>query len=304
MVRLIGLVVLAIAMNGENAFAQVKLEWKYQPGSNHVTETDTKTHQILTLAGSDIETRSSTFIVSTKAAGQRDNDGLLPIEEKVSVLQSEIALPGGITLQFDSANPDKKADNPLLEPIMERLRLTFKHPSTTILDGKNNIKEIKFPQGVAESANEANKSLFDPMKRKKAAEQGRQFLPEETVKPGDTWERSTDADFGSGQTMSFRTKYTYAGTIDKDGKSFDKITANTFDVSYSVDQANTTFKVSKSDLKVTESEETILFDREGGFVQQLDNKTRIQGPLTLVIGSMELDGKLDLTIEVKTKRQK
>jgi hypothetical protein len=175
---------------------------------------------------------------------------------------------------------------------------------TTILDSKNEITEIKLPEGVVDTLDKANKSLFDPARRKKAAEQARNFLPDEAVKEGDTWERSNEADLGAGQTMSFRTKYTYAGTVERDGKTYDKITAKVFEASYSIDQTNTTIQAPKSDLKVTESESEILFERKLGYVQQKNSKMRIEGPLTLVIAGMNFDGKVDLTMEEHSKRQK
>jgi len=285
------------------ALAQVTLEMKYPPGSKSVGETSVKTHQVLTLAGMDIETKSSTFSMVSKTIGQRGEDGSLPITEKVDVLQTEIGLPGGTTLQFDSANPDKKADAPMLEPIMERLRVTFQNPATVVLDKMNKVKEVKFREGLLESLDPSNKSLFDPEKRKKAAEQARGYLPDGPVKPGETWERATEAEFGGGQVMSFRTRYTYVGTVEQDGMSLDKVTGKVFEVNYSVDQSSP-IRVSKSELKVTESDETMLFDRSLGNVQQVTRKLRIEGPLTLVINGAELPGKVDLTIEEATKRHK
>jgi len=303
MLRVFSLALVALTMCYGQVSAQVALQVRFAPGTKSTSETDVKTHQILTLAGMDVETRSSTFSITTKSIGERAADGTLPIQEKIDVLQTEVGLPGGTTLQFDSSNPEKKAGNPLLEPLLERLRVSFQNPVTVLLDDKNKIKEIKFPEGVVESLDASNKSLFDPVKRKKAAEQARGYLPDEPVKPGESWERATEADFGGGQTMSFRTKYTYVGTVEIDGQMFDKITGNVFEVSYSVDQA-APIRVAKSDLKVTESNETVLFDRGLGAVQQLQRKLRIEGPLTLVINGTNLDGKLDLTIEEKTKRQK
>ncbi len=304
MVRILGMAVLVLTLCRGQVSAQVSLELKYSPGSKSVSETDVKTHQILTLAGTDLETTSTSLSITSQTIGPRGDDGSLTVQDKVDVLQTEVGLPGGITLRFDSANPDKKADIPQLEPIMERLRVTFKTPVTTILDGMNKVKEIKFPEGVVESLGDSNKSLFDSAKRKKAAEQARGYLPDEAVKPGETWERALDADIGDGQTMAFRIKYTYVGTVEQDGQTFDKITAKAFEVNYSIDPANPTLKVAKSDLKVTESDETVLFDRERGFVQQKTGKIRIQGPLTLVFNGVELEGKVDLTMEQKTKRQK
>ena len=301
--RFLAVPVMLLGMSSGQLFAQVTLELKHPPDSKSVNETTVKTHQILTLAGMDIETKSNTFSIASKTIGKRADDGSLSVQEKVDVLQTQIELPAGIKIQFDSANPDKKADIAVLEPLMERLRVTFKNPVTTVLDAMNKVKEIQFPAGVAESVDASNKSLFDPIKRKKAAEQARGYLPDAAVKPAETWERATEADFGSGQTMAFRIKYTYVGSIEQDGRTLDKIVGKVFEVNYSVEQGNAAFGVSKSDLKVTESDETILFDRELGAVRQLTKKLRIEGPLTLVINGMELAGKLDLTIQENTKRQ-
>lgn len=287
----------------EPLFAQVSLEIKYPPGTTTKNESSVKTHQILTLGGMDIETSSSTFTVISKSIGQRGGDGALSVVEKVDVLQTEVGLPGGVKLQFDSANPDKKSDTPAIEVILERLRVSFKTPVTVVLDSANKVKEVQFPAGLADSLDPANKSLFDAEKRKKATEQARGFLPDEAVKPGATWERATEHDFGGGQTMSFRTKYTYAGTVDHDGQKVEKIAGKVFEVAYSI-EPGAAIQVSKSDLKVTESDETILFDCQSGQVCHKTNKLRLKGPLTLVINGAELEGKVDLTIEETTKRQK
>ncbi|MBS0202127.1 MAG: hypothetical protein JSS49_04445 [Planctomycetes bacterium] len=302
--RFPGSLALLLALACGPAFAQVQLDLKYPAGSTSKVETTAKTHQILTLAGMDIETKSNTFTTTIRKVGQPDENGLVSIEEKIDVLQTEVDLPGGNKLQFDSANPDTKADNPLLEPIMERLRVSFKTPVTVVVDSMNKIKEVKFPPGLADSVDASNKSLFDADKRKKAAEQGRGFLPTGAVKPGDSWEQSVDADIGSGQTLAFLLKYTYEGTVEQDGQQFDKITGKALTVNYSVDPANPAFQSPKSDLKITESNETILFDRQLGAVQQRTKKMRIEGTLTLVINGMELPGKLDLNTEENTKRQK
>ncbi len=285
------------------AEAQVTLQAKYTEGAKAVVHSETKTTQTLTLAGMDLDTKSTTFIVTSSSTGNRAADGTLMIEEKTDVLQSELGLPGGVTLQFDSANPDKKADNPLLEPILEIYRSLVRFPVTVVVDANNKITEIKLPEGEFEKLPEGAKERFSPEARKKAAEQAEGFLPTEPVKPGDTWERSADANLGSGQVMSFRTKYEYAGTVDQDGKTLDKITGKTFEVSFSIN-GNPMLQVTKSDLKVKESQSTVLFDRDLGRVASRTSKIRIEGPLTLVINGAELPGKVDLTIEEKTTRQK
>ena len=129
------------------------------------------------------------------------------------------------------------------------------------------------------------------------------FLPDGPVKEGETWERSTESNLGSGQVMSFRTKYEYKGTIEQDGRKLDKIEGKAFEVSLVIN-GNPMLQLTKSDLKIKESASTILFDREKGHVVSRVSKVRIDGPLTLTINGMELPGKVDLTMQDKGTRQK
>ena len=97
------------------ATAQTKLEFKYTEGSRSITNVESKTHQILTIAGMDIETKSEQFIVMSIEVGKRGEDGTLRLKQKFDRMQTNLNLPGGLELQFDSGNPDKKADNEQLE---------------------------------------------------------------------------------------------------------------------------------------------------------------------------------------------
>ena len=58
-----------------------------------------------------------------------------------------------------------------------------------------------------------------------------------------------------------------------------------------------TLKVTKSELKPTESTESKLWDRAAGQWHSSKGKIRIQGTLDFEINSMPFPGKLDLTIK-------
>ena len=286
-----------------DAHAQVTLELKFPEGTKSSTQTESVVNQTLTLAGRDILTKANTFTTFISTIGTRAADGTLAIVEKVESLQSELDL-NGTKLQFDSANPDKKADLPQLEPLLDLYRALVKLPMTRTLEAKTNkLKSLTLPDGEFEKLGEAAKDRFNPEKLKKATEQALAFLPDGPVKVGDKWERATEADLGGGQLMSFRSKYEYLGTVEQDGATLDKIEGKAFEVSFAI-VGNPMLQVTKSDLKIKESAYTYLFDRERGHLVSKNAKVRIDGPLTLVIGGMELEGKLDLTMEEKSTRQK
>ena len=299
---------LVVAMAGlltgaGEARAQVTLELKYAEGTKSSSQTESLVNQTLTLGGRDVLTKSSTFMTMSSSIGTRGADGTLAIVERVESMQTELDL-NGTKLQFDSVNPDKKADIPQLEPLLDLLRAAVKLPMTRTLEEKTNkLKSITLPEGEYERLGEAAKDRFDPVKLKKATEQALAYLPDGPVKVGDKWERATEVNLGSGQLMSFLTKYEYLGTVEQDGVTLDKIGGKAFEVSLSI-VGNPALQLTKSDLKIKESATTHLFDRERGHLVSKNAKVRIDGPLTLVIGGMELEGKVDLTMEEKSTRQK
>ncbi len=296
-------VALALVLTGAaSAVAEVTLELKYPEESKATVQSEVTTDQTLTLAGQDIVTKSTTFVRSTSSVGKRAEDGTLAVVDKVDAFQSELNI-NGTKIQFDSANPDKKADIPQLEPVLDIYRAVSKFPITKIFDAKNKLTTTKLPEGEFEKLGDLAKEQFDPEKLKKATEQLIAFLPDGPVKEGATWERSTEANLGSGQVMTFRTKYEYKGAVEQDGRTLDKIEGKAFEVSFAIN-GNPMLQLTKSDLKIKESSATILFDRERGHVVSRVSKVRIDGPLTLTINGAELPGKVDLTMEEKGTRQK
>ena len=81
--------------------AQVKLIRKYAENSEFIVRTETKTQQTLTIGPQDIETSSTQFLTLHSSIGKR--------------------MPG---------SPDKKADNPALEVVLDLFRATAKSSSS------------------------------------------------------------------------------------------------------------------------------------------------------------------------------
>lgn len=284
--------------------AQVKLEHKFVEGRKTVTHTTLKIKQTLTLAGMGLDTESDRFVISTSQAGKRDADGKIRIEQQTDKLTTTAKLPGGITLSFDSDDPNKKADNPQLEPFMQVMRAAAKSKPVLVRDQSGKVVAVEGLDKTAEEVPEELRGEFNPENAKKNANQELETLPSKPVKAGDTWTKSGELPLGSGQVMAMTTEYKYLGEVKEGDKTFDKIEAKTTAVSFSIaEDSKLPLKVTKSDLKPTESAETILFDRAAGQVQSTKGKLRIQGDLDFTINGQALPGKLDLTIESEIVRQ-
>ena len=286
------------------ASAQVTLERKYPEGAKWVSNTEVKSHQVLTIDKTELVNDSKQFIVLGSTVGKRQADGTLPVQSKIETLQTEIKLPMGLTINFDSGSPDKKAENPLLEPLMDVFRAAAKTSWTMILDKTNQLKTVESNEKIPEGISADFKSQFDPAKRKEAIAQALANLPDKPVNKGDKWVRTSDSDLGAGQKLSLKTTYEYLGTTEKDGKTLDEIAVKTTDATYVMAPDSTSpLKVLSSDLKVTESDGRVLFDREKGVVVESTSKVRIQGDLKLSLMGKEPPGKLDLTLESTMKLQ-
>lgn len=286
------------------AQAQVKLGTKFVEGRKTVTHTTMKIKQTLTLAGMGLDTESDRFVISATQAGKRDADGKIRVEQKTEKITTTAKLPGGLTLSFDSDDPNKKADNPALEPFMQVMRAAAKAKTTLVIDQSGKIVAVEGLEQAAEGLPQELRGDFNPEQAKKVANQELEMLPTDPVKPGDTWTKNADLPLGSGQVMSLTTEYKYAGEAKEGGKTLDKIEAKTTAVSFSIAESSSLpLKVTKSDLKPTESVSTVLFDREAGQVQSSKGTLRIQGDLDFTINGQALPGKLDLTIETEVVRQ-
>lgn len=294
------------------AQAQVKLEYKYPEGRKSSYRASIKTHQVLSILGMDVETEADQSTVSSEAVGKRNADGTLPLTQKIESVRAQLSLPGGINVNFDSADPNAKIDNPQVAFLGEVFKALVGVSYTVVLDPKN---KAKFVEGT--ETFDAALDKLDPKaaavlrgrlgaeKLKRSFEEEHSDLPEVLARPGETWETTKVMDLEADQSLTFRNRYEYLGTVEKDGKQLDKIGVRALSVVYAVDpKSPSPLKVNKSDLKIDSSEGTILFDREAGQTVESKSVTRIKGDLTLVLNDKELPSTLDLTLDVAAVREK
>ncbi len=295
----VALVVLGMAAAPE----KVKLEFKHSENSTTRAKAATKTHQILTIAGMDIETASDSNVALVSSVGKRGADGRLPITEKIESLSVHLSLPGGIAIDFDSSNPASgKSDNPQLQALLDMFRARVGSSYTVVLGKDNKVVAVEGTEKLLENASPAAAELLrnevKPETIQREAQQSLSILPDGPVDVGDSWTRSSVNAIGGGQTLSFETRYEYLGTEEKDGQKLDKVGVKAITVSYALDAGSPSpLKVTNSDLKIASSDGVLLFDRAQGRPVESKAVTRITGDMTFSINGMELPGKLDLTFD-------
>lgn len=286
--------------------AQVTLQHRTQPGEKLQTGIDKVVKQTLTINDNDIETSVEEHSLLEATAGER-KDGLLPVEHRFTAWQAEINVAGQ-TIKFDAANPDEGDDDSPLSVLLDGYRAVARTPFTLVLDESGEVVQFRGWENLTDDFDEKSKQLhrgmFDAEHQREVwnAEQAR--LPADPVKPGDTWQRTSQYRVHGGQNLTFHTQYKYVGTVEEKGRRLDKVEARTTRVEFQVDADDTApLKIDKSELKVDSSDGYYLFDRERGKIVFSKEKLHIVGDLTLKLTNQdkELPGKVDLTMDIETR---
>jgi hypothetical protein len=291
------------------AAAQVKLEAKHKEGSAYTTEITSKVAQTMSIMGQDIETASEQIITSSAKVGQRRPDGNLPIDESIDAIRADVSLPGGITIAFDSAKPDEAPAEPPFNTLVDAMKALVGASWTVVLDKDGKVAGVEGAEKVLDKAQQISPEVAETMKGRFSAESLKrstteqyQRLPDVSVKPGDTWNRTEVTDLGAGQTLTLEKTYTYVGPEEKDGKKLEKITAKVNSLKYAQDpNAGGPAKVTAADLKIGENSETLHFDPEAGRFVETASTQKIAGSITLDVMGNELEATLDLTLEQNSK---
>ena len=309
-VAFLGLACLPLAWSS-TAQAQIKLERKYREGQKLTYKTTTKAHQSLTLMGMEIERHEERSVVTSLTCGKHRPDATLPLEWKVESLRTELSLPGGKRLTFDTTNPNTRIDEPGLAFLGDIFKLEGEVAYTIVLDEHNKVKAIEGSEKLKERAEKLDAQArelmtrqFESEKLKSDFEQRTQILPDVLARPGESWERTQLPEIGisGGQTLSLRKKFEYKGEEKKGDKTLDKITTKVLEVKFTNDpDSNPPLKPLKSDLKPESSSGTILVDREGGYVASSTEKVRIKGDITFSANGQEIQSTVDLNIETNVE---
>lgn len=279
---------------------EVKLEHKLAPGRVAERSSESEIKQTLTIAGMDIETsvtlvEEPVFCVKEKTAA-----GGWLCESTMNKFQFALEAPG-FNLSFYSDTPNQKSDVPEIQQLIDFLYVVSKAKTQMTIDAAGKVEKVELQSDGLDALPELYKSSLNAERMKTVAQTELGRLPDDAVKPGDTWTRSEEFDAGNGQLFTYQTTYKYEGTVDENGKTLDKLTATYDKVNFSIDaSSNLPLALKSSDLKIGESKSTLLFDREQGEFVSVDSQLKFTGDLVFLAGGQELPSKLDLSMKSKS----
>lgn len=273
-------------------------------GAKYEAEVEVKTDQTLTIAGMPLESHANTFLNTSETVAAKSSEGGWKYEGEFTQVQSDIELPGGMKVSFNSINPDQAEAAGPLEMIVDALKATAGAKWVSETDAEHQLTKMEYIDDPFAGVNEMLKGDTSPEAIKKNRQMELKRYPSKAVKPGDTWTRIEESDLGGGQTITLEKEYTYAGSEQRSGRTFDKVTVKVLTAEYAMDENSPSpAKVTESDLSVADSGGTYWYDREAKSFTEVSDKVQITGTLTLEANDQKLPGELDLTIasNVKTK---
>ena len=280
--------------------SQVTLEIKHHENSTFKTRHIHKASNTTQVAGQKSGGKHSAVMIRESVTGARAADGTLRAKTTAKTLTFKFEEGGNVLLDFDSADPNRRAPIVQFEPFNELLRIFLKHPVTEVFNKDDTVKAVEFPDDVGRDLPEpfnkilksASANVFVDLK------QQQEMLPDKAISKGDTWTRNQKVDFGAFREMSLRIDFQYEGTVKKEGRELDRISGKITDVAYvGEDWREGPGLVKNAELKPAKSSVEVLFDRKLGRFVETKLLVQVKGDLTLEVGDKEMPAKVDITFE-------
>ena len=127
------------------AFSQVTLEIKHHENSTVKAKYIHKTSNITQIAGQKTDVKHSAVMIREFVTGARAADGTLHAKTTAKTLTFKMEGDGTVLIDFDSADPNRKAPIAEVEPFNEMLRIMLKHPVTEVFNKDGTVKTVEFP---------------------------------------------------------------------------------------------------------------------------------------------------------------
>ena len=291
--------VLLTATLATAAIAQVKFTRKYLPGKERVTST-LKMTQVFTKEGTEYPTSGETTTVTTCLIFPPEGDGKFRIEHTTESHKVRGSFAPGVTLEFDSTKPEAtKISDPGLQPLIDLYKAVSGITYTMVYDGDGHVIAVEGLEEAIARAGSAKDLLRGQLNRERVLSEVNKplsLLPTEPVKPGARWQREDTIPTTGAQSLPITAEYEYEGTVEKAGKTLDKIGIRFTNVKPPVNEEGRP-KVLRSNLKVESSSGTALVDRTVGIITESSSTVRVVGTLTLSENEKEVPAKVDLTVE-------
>ncbi len=237
------------------------LQWKFQPGQAFTVELDQDV-EMSTTAMENMRSSADMGMTLNWHVADVDSEGTANLEQAISRIRMKMSMPGGIQLQFDSA--DDAPEDPMARHMSASVAPLIGAQFTLEHSAQGSITDLKLTDASAKAiqANAPGVNAAETLSHEGLASLIRQAsleLPAKPVQPGDAWDAKHEIDSPVGKLQS-TTTYTYRGTESIDGRQLARI-----DVGISI-QFGEEQNAMGLDVHVAEQDNsgTVYFDVERG----------------------------------------
>ena len=297
--RAAALSLLLVLFLSATASAQVRLQWKFPENAQWTSKSTTKTAQTLNINGLDIETSQNMSMRHATSTGKRAADGTIEVTSKFTALKSEVGLPFGAKLSYDSEK-ETEPEGTQFDFLLEVFGALAKMEFTATYDKESQLQKVVVDPKPFENLGENSAALLKdqiaPERLGKAIRQEMKSIPAKSLNVGDSWDSTQTMDLSGGQSLTITTQFTYDGPMTKNGKTLQKISVKATKVVYEQTE-EAPLKVTESDLKIESSDSYLLFDEAMGQIVEQHTKHEITGDMKFEIAGNPSNGKLKLKIE-------
>jgi hypothetical protein len=276
---LLGVIMLLATIAGPAYGQEVKLQLKFKEGDKFYVEDVNKSKETVTAVGITQTTENKITSVTSFTV------------KKVTTDTTEV------DMKIESVDVQSNGQDGLLGKVMGKMKGAV-FTVTLAPDGK--IKKFEgykqWAKSVVGDDDEMSKFLGMLLSEDlfvNMVEKGFTFLPDKSVKKGDTWSNDSRIPFSFMGELKSKNTYTYDG---KD-KDLDVIAVKQ-SMKYTPPKAGTEIlgglaKITRADLKVNNASGKYFFDADKGRLEKVEMAMTVSGSLTIDVGGQQ---QLDLNI--------
>ena len=275
----LGVIMLLATIAGPAYGQEVKLQLKFKEGDKFYVEDVNKSKETVTAVGITQTTENKITSVTSFTV------------KKVTTDATEV------DMKIESVDVQSNGQDGLLGKVMGKMKGAV-FTVTLAPDGK--IKKFEgykqWAKSVVGDDDEMSKFLGMLLSEDlfvNMVEKGFTFLPDKSVKKGDTWSNDTRIPFSFMGELKSKNTYTY------DGKEKDlDVIAIKQSMKYTPPKAGTEIlgglaKITRADLKVNNANGKYFFDADKGRLEKVEMAMTVSGSLTIDVGGQQ---QLDLNI--------
>jgi hypothetical protein len=217
--------VLAVVALASPVQAERLLRWKLKPGEAIDVRLVQDMDMTSTVLGKKLGSSADMSMVMRWNVENVGAEGVSQLRQSIQRLRMSMQTPGSDPVVYDSANASV-ADG-MAKQLAENMAPLIGVEFIQSMSSRGEIIDVRLSDEAAAKlakspASAQLQQVFSKEGIKSLMHQAATVLPEKSVKPGDQWTGQTRTDSPVG-TLIMNNTYTYRGTVDKDGRTLDRI---------------------------------------------------------------------------------